>query len=255
MNGTLFCIGVGPGDPELLTRKAVRLLERCPVWAAPKTSGGRSVALSIAAQAVNPGARRMLPLSFPMTRDPEKQDESYRRAAEALCACLAGGQDAALLTIGGRVDLFDGGPCARARRTARLSGGNLRGGAELFGRRGGTASAFNAAPGAAARFAGGPPGPCGAFAFPGHEGAFKGGQPAAGTQGAVKGSGPSGKDARRARLRHADAAAVAQRGRSAGCARLFFDADYPGRPRVNLQTGRRHTRWCILWARAAARRI
>lgn len=100
MNGTLFCIGVGPGDPELLTRKAVRLLERCPVWAAPKTSGGRSVALSIAAQAVKPGTRRMLPLSFPMTRDPEKQDESYRRAAEALCACLAGGQDAALLTLG-----------------------------------------------------------------------------------------------------------------------------------------------------------
>ena len=51
--GTLYAVGVGPGDPELLTLKAARVIEECPVVAAPRTAGGRMLALEIARQAVS----------------------------------------------------------------------------------------------------------------------------------------------------------------------------------------------------------
>ena len=43
--GIFYGVGVGPGDPELLTLKAIRLLERCPVSAAPRTKSGEMLAL------------------------------------------------------------------------------------------------------------------------------------------------------------------------------------------------------------------
>lgn len=40
MKGILYGVGVGPGDPELLTAKAIRLLRECDAVAAPKSAGG-----------------------------------------------------------------------------------------------------------------------------------------------------------------------------------------------------------------------
>ena len=45
--GVLYGVGTGPGDPELLTIKAVRAIESCPVIAAPQTADGAMVALDI----------------------------------------------------------------------------------------------------------------------------------------------------------------------------------------------------------------
>lgn len=44
--GTLHGVSVGPGDPELMTLKAVRCIEQCPVLAAPQTAAGRMLALT-----------------------------------------------------------------------------------------------------------------------------------------------------------------------------------------------------------------
>lgn len=106
-NGTLHIIGVGPGDPELLTLKAARLLERCPVWLAPKASSdGPSTALEIAAQAVAMGEREILTHHFPMkkiymgrTPDPEVA-AAWQEAAQAVVARLRRGQDVAFPTLG-----------------------------------------------------------------------------------------------------------------------------------------------------------
>lgn len=46
--GTLYGVSVGPGDPELITLKALRCIRRCPVIAAPQTAAGRMLALEIA---------------------------------------------------------------------------------------------------------------------------------------------------------------------------------------------------------------
>ena len=48
MKGILYGVGVGPGDPELLTAKAIRLLRECDAIAAPKSADGRQTALDIA---------------------------------------------------------------------------------------------------------------------------------------------------------------------------------------------------------------
>lgn len=99
-NGVFYVVGLGPGDPELVTRKAVLRLERCSVVAAPKTHGDGMTALSIARQAADLAGKTVLPLVFPMERDEEKRWENYRKAAETIGEYLSKGQDVALLNLG-----------------------------------------------------------------------------------------------------------------------------------------------------------
>ena len=69
-HGTFYGVGVGPGDPELLTLKALRTLEHCPVIAAPRTRSGEMLALDIVRQAISLEGKTILPLDFTMSRDP-----------------------------------------------------------------------------------------------------------------------------------------------------------------------------------------
>lgn len=98
--GTLYGVSVGPGDPELMTLKAVRCMEQCPVLAAPQTAAGRMLALDIAKGAVDVSGKIILPLHFAMSRDPEVLKASHAAAADAVRAHLDAGRDVALLNLG-----------------------------------------------------------------------------------------------------------------------------------------------------------
>lgn len=98
--GIFFGVGIGPGDPELLTLKAVRVLERCGVIAAPQTKSGETLALDIAAGAVDLVGKTILPLYFTMERDRGSQRAAHRAAAEAVEEYLAAGRDVAMLNLG-----------------------------------------------------------------------------------------------------------------------------------------------------------
>lgn len=98
--GTFYGVSVGPGDPELMTLKAVRCIEQCPVLAAPQTAAGRMLALDIAKGAVDVSGKIILPLHFAMSRDSEVLKASHAAAADAVRAHLDAGRDVALLNLG-----------------------------------------------------------------------------------------------------------------------------------------------------------
>lgn len=99
--GTLIGLGVGPGDPELITVKAFRMLKECPVIAYPqKLRGSKSYAQRIIDVYVNPAEKEMLGLVFPMTKDEEMLHEAWSKSAEKIYAHLKEGRDVAFVTEG-----------------------------------------------------------------------------------------------------------------------------------------------------------
>lgn len=98
--GILYGVGVGPGDPELLTLKAVHLLRRCPVIAAPQTKSGGTLALDIVRQVLPLEGKTILPLYFSMERDKTLIHAAHERAANDIQAHLDAGEDVAFLNLG-----------------------------------------------------------------------------------------------------------------------------------------------------------
>ncbi|KWX88051.1 precorrin-2 C20-methyltransferase, partial [Paenibacillus riograndensis] len=99
--GTLYGVGVGPGDPELITLKACRLLRECPVIAYPATKkGGKSYAHEIVEMHIKADEKVMLGLVFPMTRDPGQLASGWNRTAELCWNALKQGRDVAVVTEG-----------------------------------------------------------------------------------------------------------------------------------------------------------
>ena len=98
--GVFYAVGVGPGDPELMTRRACAVLERCHVIAAPQTASGQTLALSIARQAVELSKKTILPLTFTMQRDKAVREASYRAAAQKIEEILSRGEDVAMVNLG-----------------------------------------------------------------------------------------------------------------------------------------------------------
>lgn len=101
MTGRLYGISVGPGDPELLTLKAVRKIRECDIIAVPAEDYRESVAYKIALGAVEElQEKTVVGVSMPMTRDPEILAEHHRRAADRVEAWLEEGKDVGFLTLG-----------------------------------------------------------------------------------------------------------------------------------------------------------
>jgi precorrin-2/cobalt-factor-2 C20-methyltransferase len=107
--GTFYGIGVGPGDPELITVKALKIIKSCPVIAAPRTGNGDMVALDIVwrtgvlagtAEIAEESDKKILAMDFTMDKDPAKRKENYRKNAEAAARYLDNGQDVAMVTLG-----------------------------------------------------------------------------------------------------------------------------------------------------------
>lgn len=99
MTGTLHGIGLGPGDPELMTLKAARIIAACPVIAYPALPGHDSFARRIAAAHVAPGAREIR-IDVPMTSARAPAQAAYDSGAARIAAALEGGADVAFLCEG-----------------------------------------------------------------------------------------------------------------------------------------------------------
>lgn len=101
MKGKLYGLGVGPGDPELLTLKALRLIKENEVIAVP----GNDIKTCVAYQIVKGvyeelDTKTLIPVAMPMTKDKAILEANHRRAADDVEAYLKQGKNVVFLTLG-----------------------------------------------------------------------------------------------------------------------------------------------------------
>ncbi|MED5352572.1 MAG: precorrin-2 C(20)-methyltransferase, partial [Pseudomonadota bacterium] len=97
--GTLYGVGTGPGDPQLVTRRAWSLVESAQVIAYPAPDSGESFARSIVAEAISPDAVE-IPMVVPMRTGRAPAQSIYDKGAGDIAAHLAAGRDVVLLCEG-----------------------------------------------------------------------------------------------------------------------------------------------------------
>lgn len=101
MTGILYGTGVGPGDPELMTLKAVRLIRENEVIALPGAAAKETVAYQIAVQAVPELEKKtLLAVDMPMTHDKEEMNRKHDEAAALVENYLEQGKNVVFLTLG-----------------------------------------------------------------------------------------------------------------------------------------------------------
>lgn len=101
MMAKLYGIGTGPGDWELMTLKAVRVIRECGVIAVPASGGRMNAAYDTAKQAVpEMDEKNIIRLRMPMTRDDHILKEARKEAAGIIMSHLGKGESVAFLTLG-----------------------------------------------------------------------------------------------------------------------------------------------------------
>lgn len=99
MIGKLIGIGLGPGDPELMTRKAHRLIGLATVVAYPTSPNGESFARAIAADSITSGTREIA-IAVPMTPERAPAQAAYDKAATQIAEVLTSGENVVYLCEG-----------------------------------------------------------------------------------------------------------------------------------------------------------
>lgn len=98
LKGKLWGVGVGPGDPELLTLKAIRVISQADVILVPDSCKSDNVALAIAGEYVK--GKEIRKVSTPMIRDQSALDRAFEEAADTVSRLLDQGKQAVFLTLG-----------------------------------------------------------------------------------------------------------------------------------------------------------
>lgn len=99
--GIVYAVGVGPGDPELLTRKAERILRSVDVILAPVSNPGEaSVALGTIREFIDESRQEIIVHQFPMTSDRARLIPAWQEAAALIAAHAEAGRSVAFITIG-----------------------------------------------------------------------------------------------------------------------------------------------------------
>ena len=98
---TIFAVGVGPGDPELVTRKAERVLRNADVILTPVSNpGDASVALEIVKEFLDETHQEIIVHQFPMTSDKSRLIPAWQEAARLIAEKALDGKNVAFITIG-----------------------------------------------------------------------------------------------------------------------------------------------------------
>ena len=101
MEANIYAIGVGPGDPELVTRKAERILRQADVILAPVARlGETSVALETVREFLDADRQKVILHQFPMTADTSKLVPAWEEAVNLMAEQVALGRSVAFITIG-----------------------------------------------------------------------------------------------------------------------------------------------------------
>lgn len=98
--GKFYGVSVGPGDSELLTLKAVKVINRCSIIATPITPQGNTMALDIVKGAVDLSDKKIIYARFAMTKSTKANYKSHNQSADDIIEQLNNGNDVAMLSIG-----------------------------------------------------------------------------------------------------------------------------------------------------------